>query len=112
MHPYVPTPVAYNGYLFLWTDQGVVNCLEIETGKNVWSNKRVGGKISGSPICVDGKLYAITEQGDVVVMAASPEYKLYGKTSLGDPSYATPAVANGRMYFRTFHRLMCLPARN
>ena len=110
--PYVPTPVAYNGYLFLWTDQGVVNCVEIETGKTVWANKRAGGSISGSPICVDGKLYAICENGDVVVIAASPNYHFFGKTSLGDASYSTPSVANGRIYFRTFHRLICLPARN
>ena len=110
--PYVPTPIVYQGYLFLWTDQGVVHCVEIDTGKTVWANNRVGGAISGSPVCVDGKLYAICENGDVAVIAASPQFQLLGKTSLGDRSYSTPSVANGRIYFRTFHRLICLPAQN
>ena len=76
--PYVPTPIAYNGYLFLWTDQGVAHCVEIETGKTVWANKRVSGALKGSPICVDGKLYAICENGDVVVI--DPPARLLAQT--------------------------------
>lgn len=109
--PYVPTPIAYKDHLYLWTDQGVISCVEIETGQNIWT-ERVSEKFSGSPICIDGKLYAISEDGDVVVVSASPQYKYYGKTSLNDPSYSTPAIANGKLYLRTFHRLICLPARN
>lgn len=107
--PYVPTPVAYRGHLFLWNDNGVVSCLVAKTGRNVWS-KRVGGNFSGSPVCIDGKLYAISEKGEVVVMDASPEYRLIGKTALNDFSHATPAIAGGRMYLRTFEHLYCLEA--
>jgi len=108
--PYVPTLVAYQGHLYLWNDNGVVSCVKIASGENIWTN-RLGGNYSGSPICVDGKLYCIDEDGDVVVIAASPNFKKYGKTSLGDPSHATPAVAGGNMYLRTYHRLFCLPAK-
>lgn len=108
--PYVPTPVVYNEHLYLWNDNGVVNCVDLKSGENIWT-KRVGGNYSGSPVCIDGKLYCISEKGEVNVVAASPEYRFYGKTSLGDPSHATPAVANGRLYLRTFHRLMSLRAR-
>jgi len=108
--PYVPTPVAYNKHVYLWNDNGVVSCIEAKTGRNIWT-KRVGGKYSGSPVCIDGKLYAISEKGNVVVIAASPKYRFIAKTSLGDPSHATPAVANGRLYLRTFHSLICLDAR-
>ncbi|MCH8828197.1 MAG: PQQ-binding-like beta-propeller repeat protein, partial [Planctomycetes bacterium] len=108
--PYVPTPIAYKGHVYLWNDNGVVNCIEAKSGRNIWT-KRVGGKFSGSPICIDGKLYAINERGDVIVIAASPTYKFLGKTPLADPSHATPAVANGRLYLRSFHRLGCIEAR-
>jgi len=107
---YVPTPIVYQNHAYLWNDNGVVNCIEIETGKNIWT-KRVGGNYSGSPVCVDGKLYCMSEEGEVVVVAASPEYELLGKTPLGDSSHATPAVANGRIFLRTFHRLVCLQAK-
>ena len=108
--PYVPTPVAYRGHIFLWDDNGVVSCLETATGRNIWT-KRIGGNFSGSPICIDGKLYIMNEQGDVVVIAASPRYRFFGKTPLGDPSHATPAIADGRLYLRTYHRVFCLRTR-
>lgn len=108
--PYVPTPVAYKGHVFLWDDNGVVSCVEAKSGRNVWT-KRVGGNFSGSPVCIDGKLYAMNEKGEVVVIAASPRFKSYGKTPLGDFSHATPAVAGGRLYLRTFHHLYCLEAQ-
>ncbi|GAB4135228.1 MAG: PQQ-binding-like beta-propeller repeat protein [Planctomycetaceae bacterium] len=108
--PYVPTPIAYKDHVYLWNDNGVVSCIEAKTGKNLWT-KRLGSNFSGSPICIDGKLYAMNEQGDVIVIAASPKYQFLGKTSLGDPSHATPAIANGRLYLRTFHRLICLEAK-
>jgi outer membrane protein assembly factor BamB len=107
--PYVPTPIAYKGHVYLWNDNGVVSCIVARTGRNVWT-RRVGGGYSGSPVCIDGKLYVMSEKGDVVVLAASPEFKLLGKTSLEDGSHATPAVSHGRLYLRTFHHLICLEA--
>jgi len=106
---YVPTPIAYGDHVYLWNDNGVLSCIEAASGKNIWT-KRIGGNFSGSPVCVDGKLYCLSEEGDCVVVGASPEYKLYGKTPVGDASHSTPAVANGRLFLRTFHRLMCLEA--
>ena len=110
MLPYVPTPLSYENYVFLWCDHGTVCCLNPRTGKDVWV-KRVGGDFSGSPIGAGGMLFNLDEQGNLVVLAAAPEYKLLGKLPLGEPSHATPAVANGRLYLRTFHHLTCVAAR-
>lgn len=107
--PYVPTPVLYGDYLYLWGDKGVVSCLHATTGKELWTN-RVPGEFSGSPICIDGKLYCVTQDGEVVVVAASPEFKLIARTPLGEGSHATPAVANGRMFIRGFDHLFCVGA--
>ena len=108
--PYVPTPLAYQGHLFLWGDNGVVVCLEAATGREIWT-QRVGGIYSGSPVCIDGKLYCIARDGTVVVMAAGPNYKLLGQTSLGESCHSTPAVAGGRMFIRGFKHLYCLKAQ-
>ncbi len=105
--PYVPTPIAYEGHLYLWTDDGIVICTDPTKDENVWT-QRIGGNFTSSPICVGGNLYGLNEKGEVVVVAAAPEYKLHGKMPLNDPSHATPAAANGRLYFRTFHRLACI----
>lgn len=105
--PYVPTPVAYGDLLFLWSDGGVVSCLDAETGSVQWRN-RVGGNYSGSPVRVGNHLYCISRTGDVVVLAAADRFKLVSRNSLGEDSWSTPAVAEGRMYLRTKSHLMSL----
>lgn len=105
--PYVPTPVACGDLVFLWSDKGVVTCIDAATGE-VHYRKRVGGNYSGSPVCVDGRLYCIAEDGEVVVLAASKEFKPLARNPLGDDSRATPAVADGTMYLRTYHTLVSL----
>lgn len=109
--PYVPTPIVYEGHLYEWSDEGIVSCVSLKDGSDVWS-KRIGGNYSGSPLCIDGKIYGVSEKGDVVVIKAAPEYELLGTTPLGESSHSTPSVANGRAYFRTFKRLICLPAKS
>lgn len=108
--PYVPTPVAHEGMLFMWYDKGVVTCIDAKTGDSHWS-KRIGGNYSGSPIVSGGKVYCIAEDGTAVVLAASKEYKLLGKTPLGEDSRSTPSVANGKMFLRTNSKLFCLAAQ-
>ena len=108
--PYVPTPLAFGKFLYLWGDNGVVCCVESATGKEVWTN-RIGGIFSTSPVCVDGKLYCISRAGEVVVLATGPEFKLLGRSGLGEGCHGTPAVANGRMIIRGFEHLFCLEAQ-
>ncbi len=103
--PYVPTPIAKNGLLFLWADGGVVSGLRAATGETLWTN-RVGGSYFGSPICVQDRIYNIAADGTLVVVAAGEQFNLLAKNSLGEFSHSTPAVANGRMYLRTFSHLI------
>ena len=108
--PHVPTPLVYNDWLFLWSDQGIVSCLDKSTGKVIWQ-KRVGGNYFSSPICVDGKLYCVDLDGNVVVIAASDTYELLARNSLGEPCKATPAVSGGKLYLRTESKLFSLGGR-
>lgn len=105
--PYVPTPVYHKGHVYLWNDNGVVVCVEADTGKEIWI-KRVGGNYSGSPILVGENLYCLNEAGDVIIVGASPDSEDFSSVPLGDGSHSTPATANGRVYFRTFTKLFCL----
>lgn len=110
MLPYVPTPLFVNGRVFLWTDDGMVVCMNAETGEDIWF-ERIGKNYTGSPVAVDGKIYSISEDGQVGVIDASDTFKFHGFSPIGDNSYSTPAVANGRLYLRGFHTLACLKAK-
>jgi outer membrane protein assembly factor BamB len=105
--PMVPTPLVKDGRLFLWTDDGIVTCLEVASGEVIW-RERVGGSFYGSPVWVGGRLYCIAKNGDVVVLAATDRFELLSRVPLGEPSYATPAVAAGVMYLRTQSQLFSL----
>ena len=105
--PYVPTPLAKDGFLYTFHDQGEVCCLRVDTGKLLWSEKPAG-RFYGSPVWVNGLLYCIDRQGKVVVLAAEPTYKLLAVNSLGEKSHATPAVAENAMYLRTYSHLICI----
>ena len=105
--PYVPTPIAKNGMLFLWGDRGIVSCVDARSGKLHW-RKRVGGNFYGSPVCVNDKLYCISTGGQVVVLAVSDKFKLLARNELGELSHSTPSVAEGRMYLRTFGHLISI----
>lgn len=109
--PYVPTPVAFNELLFLWGDSGVLVCLEMPTGRELWAKRIANATFSSSPVCIDGHLYGVSEDGEVFIVKASRDYELAGRVSLGQPCHATPAVANGHLYLRTFHKLLALKAR-
>ena len=105
--PHVPTPLVYDRWMFLWTDRGIVSCVDHQTGKLVWQ-KRVGGNYFSSPICVDGKLYNVDRDGEVVVVTASAEYQLLGRNQLGETILSTMAVGNGMLFVRTESHLISL----
>ncbi|MFT5050734.1 MAG: outer membrane protein assembly factor BamB [Chlamydiales bacterium] len=98
--PYVPTPIATDDRLYLWADGGIVSCLELESGREIW-RERVGGTFYGSPVLADGKLFAIDMSGELVWVRAADDFELLGRLDLGEASNSTPAVALGALYLRT-----------
>src|SRR6185503_6136836 len=49
--PLSTTPLVARGCLFLWSDSGIVTCVDAATGEFAWRN-RVGGTYYSSPIAV------------------------------------------------------------
>jgi len=106
--PYVPTPIAKDGLLFLWTDNGVVRCLRAATGEQLWEG-RLQDLFYGSPVWAEGRLYCISRKGIVHVVAASPDkFEALAANPLGEGSHATPAIARGTLYLRTFSHLISI----
>ena len=55
--PHIPTPLLLGKNLFLWNDQGIVTCVEPNTGKIHWSERAVrSGRFFGSPIAAGGNI--------------------------------------------------------
>ncbi|MBX7167242.1 MAG: PQQ-like beta-propeller repeat protein [Pirellulales bacterium] len=105
--PYVPSSTVNDELMFLWSDQGVVTCIEAADGKQVWQ-KRVGGKYSGSPVCTGEAVYGVSADGEVVVIAAKREFAELGRMPLGEECRSTPAISRGRLYVRTVSHLAAI----
>lgn len=103
--PYVPTPVAKDDLLFLWSDNGIVTCINWTNGMLVWS-ERIGGNVSSSPVIAGDKLIGISEDGTVTVLAADREFKEFGQVQLGETTRSTPALREDCMLVRTDTLLM------
>lgn len=103
--PYVPTSVFVDGRLFLWSDGGVVSCVNAASGEVRWQ-ERVGGNFFSSPVWVDGRLFCVSRTGEVAVISASDKFEVLARNQLGELTHSTPAVAGGRMYIRTSQHLI------
>jgi outer membrane protein assembly factor BamB len=104
---YVPSPIAVNGKLFLFTDKGIAQCVDLQTGKTHWEERLAKG-FSGSPVATDDHVYVMDEDGNAYVIEVSATYRLVSKHALGESTRATPAIADNRIYFRTDSRLICV----
>ena len=105
--PYVSTGIAVDGLFFLFHDNGQITCLDSMTGEIKWSEKPAG-RFYCSPIYADGKLYCMDMAGKLIVVRAGGKYEMLGVTDLGEGTYASVSISNGRVFLRTFTRLICV----
>lgn len=104
---YVPSPIAVDGKLFLFTDKGIAQCVNLQTGESQWQQRLAKG-FSGSPVATAGHIYVVDEDGNLYVIEVSDKYHQVSKHALGESSRATPAIANDHIYVRTESRLICI----
>jgi outer membrane protein assembly factor BamB len=112
--PYMPTPLAFRGILYVLNNNGVFDAYELESGKEIYRQRLepVGSGFSASPVAADGRLYLTSEDGDVIVVAAGLEFKKLGAYPMGELVMATPALSDGVMYVRGVSTLFAVGGKN
>jgi len=107
---YMPTPLIYQGYLYVLGNQGVFDCYELSTGREVYRERipHTGSGFSASPVAADGRIYLSSEDGDIFVVKAGPEFALVGKNPMGELLMATPAFAGDTMLVRGVEHLFAI----
>jgi outer membrane protein assembly factor BamB len=103
--PYVPTPVSIDGLLFLWSDAGIVSCVQLETGETLWK-ERIGGDYSSSPVIIGKKLLNCSHDGVVTVLAASSTYEKLGTIETNQTIRSTIAADVDKVLLRTEKELL------
>jgi outer membrane protein assembly factor BamB len=105
--PEVPSPLLYDGRLYLTRNGGIVTCLDAATGK-VTYRARAGapGAYFASPVAAAGRVYLASGDGVVTVIAAgSEQLDLLARNELGEEIVATPAIVGSAIYVRTLQNL-------
>jgi len=107
--------VEVEGYLYLSRDPGILTCVEMKTGKIMWSERQPG---KGSVVCADGRLYCRSEAGagTIYLVDATPnEYVERGRINPPDrtreSAWPHPVIANGKMYIRDQESLVCFDVK-
>jgi outer membrane protein assembly factor BamB len=110
--PNVPSPLVYNGTLFLIKDGGILTSLDPKSGQILKQGRLPGalGTYYASPVGGAGHVYVISQSGKMTVLTAAGQWEIVATIDLDDEAYATPAIADDCMYVRTRSALYCFKA--
>ena len=97
--------VVKEGFIY-GLDEGVLACLDLETGKRRWKGGRYG---YGQLLLVDGDLLVLTEAGAVVLVAGSPDahQPLAKFQAIKGKTWNHPALVRGRLFVRNAREAAC-----
>jgi outer membrane protein assembly factor BamB len=105
------TPVLKDGYLygmfqFKEYGTGALKCVDVKSGKEVWSQPNFG---PGNVTLVGDKLLALSDAGDLVLINPTPEKynELARFNAVSGKCWSTPSIADGRVYVRSVKQGAC-----
>ena len=101
---YEQSMLIHAGYVYSFTDGGILYCWQLSDGKEMW-RERLRGPVSSSPVLAGGHIYFANELGTWFVIKANPQrHELVDQNQLGDEAFASPAVVGRELYLRAASR--------
>jgi len=112
--PNVPSPLLYDGVIYLMKEGGILTALNAADGKVLKQGRLTGalGDYFSSPVAADGRLYVVSHEGKVVVLKPGAEWEILSVNPLNESVNATPAFVDGRVFIRTHENLYCFAKQN
>jgi outer membrane protein assembly factor BamB len=110
---YVISNILYGDYLYLFTDNGIVSCLDPRTGEVKYEGGRipVPARFMGSPVAFGGRVAMTSEDGDTYMLKAGPSHAVTHTNTIDEPVFSSPAISNGRIYMRGDKHLFAIGRR-
>lgn len=116
---YFTTPVAVGDHFYLVTGsnpllnlgmaQADLHCVDVKTGKSLWTRPKVGRYHASLLRTGDNKLLLLEDTGSLVLIDPSPqEYRELARSKVCGETWAHPALADGRLYVRDDKDVICL----
>lgn len=102
--PYVPSPLYYEGNIYLIRDGGRISCFDARKGDVIYLQEKIGagGKYYASPVAANNCIYTCSLSGILtVVKAGGKNPQILHQTDFQDRIFATPAILENKLYIRT-----------
>jgi outer membrane protein assembly factor BamB len=102
--PYVPSPLYYEGRIYLVKDGGLMSSLDAKTGEAFYAQERIGanGNYYASPVAADGRIFVQSLPGKLsVIQAGGTKPEVLHQVDFATRVLATPALVGERIYLRT-----------
>ncbi len=104
------TGVAHNGSIYICNMNGVLSCIEVQTGDELWKKRTDGGGTWSSITQTgDGRMFLLTKSGTTTVFKPdAKEFKQLAENSIGEKTNASVVVAGDDILIRTDEALWCI----
>ena len=106
------SPVIAGRYVYKTCKEGLISCLDLATGKEVFSAELEGVSKLASPFATaDGRVY-FASAGKSYVLRVGPKLDVLAANDLrGEANGSSPAVSGGRIFLRGNKALYCIAGK-
>ena len=103
------SPVAYGNLVFRMSNPGVLLCVRITSGEELFKERLPQGIDPAiSPVVTRDGLIFIASAGKTLVVRAAEKFEPLGESDLGDASRASAAVSEGKLILKGKTHLWCV----
>ncbi|MEX2138142.1 MAG: PQQ-binding-like beta-propeller repeat protein [Pirellulales bacterium] len=107
MHRTMGSVAIKDDFLFIIDFQGLVHCVDVNTGKPFWTHDMLAASWA-SPLIAGEHVYISDEDGEVIVFKLGEEPERISEISMGNSVYSTPIVAGGVLYISNKNYLFAI----
>ncbi len=106
----MPSPLLYDGMIYLLDRRGTIYCYDAATGNDVYPKTRIpdAKPFWSSPWIYDGKVWCQDEAGTVHVVKAGSEFEVLSTQTIDDKFWASLAITKNGYIFRGVKALYCI----
>jgi outer membrane protein assembly factor BamB len=111
--PDVPSPLVHEGLVYLCRENGVLYCVDAQSGQLLYEQRMHSDRYRASPLYYDGKVLCISRDGTATVVKAGREFEKLAENTLNSEARAesitaSPIISDGTLYLRTFGALYAI----
>lgn len=109
--PDVSTPLVADGLVYLLHKDGRLQCVELESGREIYAERTHTGQHRTSPLLVDGRIYFGSNDGWVTIVRAGRDFEILDSVDFGEAITASLVAVDDVLYVRSYDALYAIATR-